>query len=31
MAKKKKVVILGCGRVGARLARSLIEVGRAHV
>ena len=27
MAKKKKVVILGCGRVGARLARALIEEG----
>jgi trk system potassium uptake protein TrkA len=27
MAKKKKIVILGCGRVGARLARSLTEAG----
>ena len=27
MAKKKKIAILGCGRVGARLALSLAEAG----
>ena len=31
MAKKKKIVILGCGRVGARLARSLAEAGHEVV
>ncbi len=27
MGKKKKVVILGCGRVGSRLAKALAEAG----